>query len=541
MAMHSTSDSHRAAIDASSAQVADDEILTKLRQVLAGMGDGGRISASVYDTAQVLRFAQLPGDASAAYAWLLDKQRHDGGWGESDDPMHRLAPTIAAMLALHECACDVRYGAALNAGSVFLAQQDLSRLSVLPDDMPIGAELILPRLCAEAQEAGLDLRMTLPATLVATGAIRRDKLREMSATQAGSPALHCWEAWGDRPAAEMLGDDGSLGLSPSATAAWLNTARNSCFSRDSLRCATHYLHRATSGTGETAYGVVPCIWPLDLFESAYILHALAMGGLLQHPALAKPVSRAAAMLRNGITEQGAGFSTGLSSDGDTTAVAMAVLALIGTPLEHDPLRRFARGHLFMTYPDERNSSLSTVIHAVHALRLRGEPARASESYLWQRRHVDGLWREDKWHASWLYATSHAVAALSEGDIFSQRDLTLTGILMRQDACGGWGAAAPTFEETAYAVLVLVRLAGMQPSSWVLQESISRAFRWMREIDQSLARPPARALWIGKQLYCPIRVVRVIELTGLWVANRWLRQSDEIASGARPTHASQETS
>jgi hypothetical protein len=59
----------------------------------------------------------------------------------------------------------------------------------------------------------------------------------------------------------------------------------------------------------------------------------------------------------------------------------------------------------------------------------------------------------------------------------------------------------------------------------------------RALDYMLARytpgaPTQIPLWIGKELYCPVRVVRVTELAGLWLAHRW--------GCRRPGHAAEET-
>src|SRR5687768_13124043 len=62
-------------------------LLTELRSLIAELGkDGGRMSASVYETAQVLRFCP-PRDRMAVVEWLLARQAADGGWGDPLAPL----------------------------------------------------------------------------------------------------------------------------------------------------------------------------------------------------------------------------------------------------------------------------------------------------------------------------------------------------------------------------------------------------------------------------------------------------------------------
>lgn len=494
-------------------------ILAELRQLLAEVGDGGQVGPSSYDTAQVLRHASPGQDMEAAYEWLLAQQQTDGGWGEPAHPLYRDAPTAAAVLALHARDGGERHRGAIAAAIAFLEGQRALWQEPLPEDIPIGIELILPRLLVEAKAAGLALPEKQYEALVRLGEMRLPILRRMQLA-AGSPPMHSWEAWGEKPAADMVDSGGSVGISPSATAAWLRAARSAGIDETTLRKAERYLEKASAGTGVDIPGVVPNVWPIDVFEPSWILHTLALGDVLQHPALAPGVTRIVAALHGNMNEKGLGAALDFAADGDDTAIVMSVLSLTGHTLPYNPLRHFALGDLFLTYPGERNPALSTTIHAVHALRLIGEPSEAGEAYLEQSRDGDGLWSGEKWHASWLYPTSHAIAALGHGRDGWRDDRALDGLLAKQQPCGGWGAGdAPSFEETAYAVLALHILAGRKNPAPAVAEAMSKAFQWMLGAYVPYSRP-TRALWIGKELYCPRRVVRAVELVGLLVASGW---------------------
>ncbi|MDP9913634.1 hypothetical protein J2W27_005770 [Variovorax boronicumulans] len=500
-------------------------ILADLLQLLNGRHDERRIDASVYDTAQVLRHAPPAAHSAPAEAWLLAQQHADGGWGAPEYPLHRLVPTVAALLALHERNA-APHSNAIRRGLAFLACQHAHGPDRVPANLPFGMELILPRLAAQAAEAHLDLRLPAMPALAAFGAARLERLRGAPAMAAGHPALHCWEAWGDEATGTMLGVEGSLGLSPSATAAWLHSARRERLDDALIRRAERYLDDASRATGNTPAGVVPCIWPLGTFQTASALHALEMGGLHTHARLAGPIAQAAGRLHPAVSAHGAGFAAGLAPDGDTTALVMIALSTAGDPLSHNPLQRFVQDGRAVVYLGDSAPSLSATIHALHALRLRGAPVDAFETHLLQARHANGLWGQDKWHVSWLCPTAHAIAAMTPQTVQAHAGSMRAGLLAQQHADGGWGCAdASTFEETACAVLALHRLASTSTASPALQGGMRRAFHWMRAAYRPFHGAASPARWIGKQLYAPVRVVRAVELAGLWTACRWA--GDEV--------------
>ncbi|KVQ50001.1 hypothetical protein WK03_06680 [Burkholderia cepacia] len=495
-----------------------DALVEELRHLLAGLPDDGRTAPSVYETAQVLRHQPAIGDHRRVRGWLLDAQRADGGWGDPDFAKFRVAPTLAAMLALQQ-AGDPRDRMAIEAGVAFLDRQAEYWRTASLDDIPVGLEVIWLRLQSDAREADLRFSLTPPASLSAIGHARLAKLAGAAAPAAGHPALHCWEAWGKVPVAASLGPEGSLAISPSATAAWLRAAHAHGLPAALIKRAENYLHGAWRGSDAAVPGVLPYVWPLDVFESAYVLYSLGLAGLHAHPALAEPISRVAAFLKARLTERGASFAAGFDPDGDTTAVAIAAQSMTGAATACDSLAHFASGDVFSTCAGERNSSLSTTVHAMHALRLQNQRNNAATAYLLAHRSPDGLWRGDKWHASPFFLTCHAVAALDRDDLDQHGSRTLEGVLAQQHASGGWaGIGVPNFEETAYAVLTIDRLCAHGAVPPVAREGLRMAFYWMRDAVRSPAGPTP-ALWINKELAMPTRVVRAAELAGLWVARR----------------------
>ncbi|RWN39630.1 MAG: hypothetical protein EOS02_36880, partial [Mesorhizobium sp.] len=66
----------------------------------------------------------------------------------------------------------------------------------------------------------------------------------------------------------------------------------------------------------------------------------------------------------------------------------------------------------------------------------------------------------------------------------------------------------------------------------IAQAVARALEWMLARHAAHKMPQA-PLWIGKELYCPTRVVRVAELAGLWLALRWGRRVVAEGAGAAP--------
>ncbi|MGZ3460890.1 MAG: hypothetical protein ACXU86_20575, partial [Archangium sp.] len=66
-----------------------ERFIAQLQADLQTLGaQGGILTPSIYDTAQVLRDAP-PEDPRPAIGWLLRQQRPDGGWGSELMPLAR--------------------------------------------------------------------------------------------------------------------------------------------------------------------------------------------------------------------------------------------------------------------------------------------------------------------------------------------------------------------------------------------------------------------------------------------------------------------
>lgn len=482
-----------------------DVFLRRLEALLNDLGrDGGMLAPSIYDTAQMLRYGLVAPDARPAVLhWLLDQQHADGGWGPTHQPAARELPTVAALLALHTAhPSDPPIRRACTAGRAWFAAQPRRWSGALPDDIPVGIELLLPPLITQAEAAGLIAPRPLE-TLAQLGERRRRMVAQYP-LHAGGTLSHSWEALGVPPTEQVIDGSGGVGHSPAATAAWLAAATQANLPESVYERAQTYLSRASAATRSGIPGLQPTVWPIDGFERVWVLHALAIAGLLDHPAVEPLVQPHLQALRMAISPGGIGMSPHFINDGDITATALATLQMAGQRVDMHCLEHFVQGdHHYRTYPHELQPSLTTTAHALHARAEAGLDVRGTIRFLIQKQQPDGRWMQDKWHSSWIYTTSVVLLALAATDEMTAHTAGMQALLAAQHADGAWGVSGqPTAAETAYARLALVagRSAGRRLPG--LDAALERSARWLALHAAAASGPD---LWIGKELYTPYRV------------------------------------
>lgn len=490
-----------------------DILITDMRHLIRGLGtEGGLITPSIYDTAQVIRMAPPTEGIWPAIEWLLLHQQADGGWGNPAVPMARDLPTLAAVLALYPHTIRKTTRDAVHAGLAFLRRQMTHWTGPLPDDIPVGVELLLPHLLDEAMLAGIDLPHTPYADLIALGNRRRQLISRLR-LRAGTTPTHSWEALNLAPDPNLLDGSGGLGHSPAATAAWLRAADNRPDLADAALRARSYLDQAAAATRTKIPGVYPTVWPINRFEQVFGLYALLFAGLLSHPSLKAAVKAQTDDLARSVRPEGMGMSDYFLCDCDMTGTAMAVLAGAGYPTDPDIINRFAQGDHYYTYPGELQPSLSTTAHAVHGLALMGQTPSRAITYLLQHQAPDGRWMGDKWHSSWLYSTCHIGLALAAMGTVEPLRPTIGAICAYQHPDGGWGVTRSTAEETAHATMLLRTLMAHRIMDQEPLAALVRGEQWLRNNYRPFADREADD-WIGKEVYVPRRVSRMIELAAL---------------------------
>jgi hypothetical protein len=481
----------------------------------------GLVSSSIYDTAQVLRFQPTPESREAAVDWLLRQQDADGGWGTKTLTVARVVPTLACMLALRGGTTPDE-ALALEHASGFLSQLTADWPQGVPNELPVGMEVLLPALLNDLRQHdqwALDAHPFAPILALGQQRLKRLAGRRLIP---GTPVLHSFEALGLPAETGFIDEVGSLSHSPAATANWLHCSNARGTGEPAQRIAREralaYLAQSTTGTPESAPGIYPGVWPLNRFEQSFVLYFFTLAGAFRDYAYAEQLKRCAHDLAQAISATGVGLSDYFAADGDDTAAA--IIALIGAdlPVCHSWLERFKTGERYYAYPGERHGSLSLIARAMHAAALLGDDVRATAAYLCSQQQPDGRWCHDKWHASWLYPTMHAIIALGYVDANDALARAGAAILAAQDGRGGWGCA----EETAYALLSLVHVYPIAPSHQLLQALKAGRTQLLASAPAEAAGPP---LWIGKELYKPIRIVQAVQLSALIAVETLIRETE----------------
>lgn len=499
-------------------------LLQELQSLLAQAGQGGgRMSPSVYDSAQVLRIltpAEAP--SSEVLEWLLEQQHADGGWGDPLKPSHRDIPSLSALLALRRFPRHPRVREACEEGLRFIRAQAPHWEQPREEELPVAAEILLPALLEQLGLGEEELPRAPYARLLALGERKRALISRLPLV-AGVPWLHVWETWGQEPLAGLMDGAGSIGHSPSATAAWLKAAAVKPELTPFVERGREYLRGMSLATGSRVPGLMPVGGPHTCFEQSFLLYALLLGGVLEEPLLADGVRAVMAPLTRALGPRGLGMSEHFLEDADDTSALLAVMHAVG--LEADPavLLRFQREDHFVAYPGELHSSPTLTARCIHALTLLGHTEHLApfERYLLARQEPSGRWSFDKWNRSWLYTTFHSVIGLVGSEHTDAVLRALEAVLAAQGPEGGWSSEGPAnMTETAYGVLMLGFLERQGVFHPGLAPALEAAAHWMLQHYTPFAAPERKVkCWISKELYRMERVDTAFELCALVMVQR----------------------
>lgn len=506
-----------------------DILLNDLRALIRDLGqNGGLMSPSVYDTAQALRLYPTPNEDHVwpAVNWLVSQQHADGGWGNPAMPLSRAVPTLAAILALrHHCQRRSTFDGLLEAKR-FLRRQLEYWEKPLPDNLPVGMELLLPYMLKEAyREEHADdadgipirLRLDIPLApyreLIALGDHKRALIQQKK-PRAGTAPVYSWEAWASHADPGLIDGSGGIGHSPAATAAWLFAANHNPSLHHEIAGAERYLRQASLATSESAPCIMPTAWPIPRFEQSFSLYALVTAGILDFPSIQDVLKPQIADLQQALKPKGIGFSDDFMPDGDDTAAAVAVLIAAGYPVDLEILRQFERDQCFVAYHGELQPSISLTARAVHALDLAGVDISRWWKIFIDAQKLDGSWSGDKWNTSWLYTTCHVLIALKNSPYKTAMKEAVAALQVHQHPDGGWGIIQrSTTVETAYAVLALqnLRAAGLLDNDDI--RMLQRGYNWLCSHYRPF-RMKEYQCWLNKEIYCPQRIDRAYELSAM---------------------------
>jgi len=485
-----------------------------VQQLLREMGPG-RNSNTAYDTAWLVRLGDFePTLSHHALQWLCEHQLPDGSWGTRELFYYhdRVICTLAAVNALAKQGKRAQDQAQWQRG--LKALENLTRgktkqLVADPHALPVGFEMILPTLLAEAESLGVIQNYSQHALgwLHHQRAAKLNKLQgrmisrrvtlAFSTEMAGPDAMRLLDV------DDLQESNGSVGNSPAATAYFATQVRPGDVK------ALEYLRSSVVGGG------IPDLSPWDIFERAWVMWNLALALPLDNETLTLCQPHLNYLATAWQPERGVSFSVHyIPKDADNTSFVFDILARFGQPVDLAGVLHYEEEDYFRCYDLEAHPSVGVNIHVVGALRQAGlesthPSVQKAIRFLLQTQVDRTLWF-DKWHVSPYYATSHAIIACA-GYADNLIHNSVEWILRTQSPDGSWGHYMSTAEETAYCLQALVTLS--QNGYSVPKDVIQRGVVWLA--DHWMMKPPP--LWIGKCLYCPELIVRSAILSALLLA------------------------
>lgn len=486
-------------------------IVSEIQTLISQLGQG-KTQATAYDTAWGARLAAHYPEAGfeASVEWLRRHQNEDGSWGGKLTHYHdRFISTLAAIVALKEVGRHPRDKRRIQRGENALWKLigQLGR----DDSDTVGFPILSTALVNEANALGLDVP-NAPTRYAAAYRKKVDTLLHQPERNWHSTTLtFSFEALrkGARYDDPILGPNGSVGASLSATAAYLLQRPHD----DALAFVRETL--ATENTG-----ALPAIRPIDIFEIVWSLHYLQASGAVEPD---DPQVRPLLDFLWSVwsPELGVGHSSQWGmTDIDDTAACYSVLIWGGYPVNGDGFNSFEQDDYFYCYPWETNPSLSAHVRLLAALRLKDEDARTAArikkavTFLYRSDENGSFWW-DKWHASPYYVMSFALGALHglADDLAYSR---FKWVLRTQNDDGGWGyLGQSTAEETAYCLSTL--LDWDRSAFHVDPNRLDAAASFLFTHVSDEAYVP---LWIGKSLYTPYYPVKAAILGALFDYTQW---------------------
>jgi len=473
----------------------------------------GDMKGVAYDTAWIARCVNLPSPLqSDALDWLLKNQLSDGSWGGVIEFSYdRIISTISSLIALSKSS--IRSAEDNIVAGICYLPRSIDLLPSHKFDDTVGFELIVPELFREGKEIGLAIP-ELPPSVSITSEMKNTLLGQISKKQAKILYAFSLEMFGTRSSCktmkEYLGKDGSVASSPSATAYIIDKGCKP------LRKTLNYLNRASRLNSD---GSFPAVYPFEIFETAWVLYNLHIGGI--HPRKFPKQIRA---LSVALDERKTTWSKNIEyQDLDDLAIVYSLLLDAGYEVNPHVFEAFESKDHFVCFPGERVASIGANCHLLHAI--------ARNNYFENKRHwiaklrnyimssrISNAYWLDKWHISPYYGTTQAIIALSDIGSYESISSSIDWILETQRDNGLWGFSNGNQEETAYALqgilYAYIRKGSAIPKD--LQEKLREPIKYLYTSLEKRQEFPE--MWLAKVLFSPRNIIHSTILSAIFLHN-----------------------
>ncbi|CAG8754276.1 15693_t:CDS:2, partial [Dentiscutata erythropus] len=333
------------------------------------------------------------------------------------------------------------------------------------------------------------------------------------------------------------------------------------------------------------HGLVPTVCDVGLFETIWMMQSIVELCLnirgdkkinLKHISIKKLFSKNLVFIKyltalskeHGGTIGWTSWDNKIPKDADDSTVCNWVIKKFNSNSTVDLniiAKNFYNGKYFITFPNERNFSISCNVHALNLFVLEYQSLQPNNqmieistsntgsirkvkleeiivtetNFLISQRQEDGAWF-DKWHKSPAYPTFKAIELLlslqEHPNLCAKLGLinelcrnycrkSIDWALSTQHNDGSWGEPSITgpgnLEETSYIVRLLKTASNNWSDDKVIQSALYNGRKYLIKhldesiMDQGYFNTKQPFLWIGKQYYTVSRVIKSSILACLW--------------------------
>lgn len=500
-----------------------EELIKKIKQALKQVGTS-QMSQSPYDLGWLLRLptgqAGLPAGRHGLpnsknpkkprypqiISWLKDLQHKDGSWGGQIPFAHdRVISTLSVIAGLSRWPLDQKWRGRI--AKAAKAVEFYSKKLLGEPEATVAFELLFPKLLKEVRNSGHKINIS-KKVLAHYQNLQKQKLSKLPievATKYPTTLLHALEALDENKIdlhkfEKFQSPGGSFGCSPAATAFMLSSGIGG-------KKAEQYLNKLVKK------GVVPVLWPMEIFERAWSIFPLYILGI--NKCFTKQIAPHLKYLRQKWTKSGISLGKDfLVPDLDDTVIAFYLLSRSGARLDSNFLKYFSAPEGLVCYPGERAGSFgSHYINFLFALPFlsldeNNFSAKAIGDLL-KTNTKNGFWN-DKWHISPFYASCRFVLALPRDHTQPAALAKISRrILNAQKKNNLWGSGKGTAEETAYALTALLK---QKSSKTDFNDAIKKGFEALYQSAYAGGDYPE--MWVGKSLFTPDNIVKIAVLSTL---------------------------